>query len=157
MKYSNRLMIFTAFALFFTIFNQACAQRKYKTYRHAKLANKEKALPINVEQKIDSRLLQAIKESRGEKNANPNLEPAQVNADKQGNLKVDISAKISDDFLNKIKALGGKIIYPSVPYNTVRAEINLSKVETIAAFAEVKFIEPAVLSTTQPIQPVINK
>lgn len=155
MKSSNRLVFFTAFALFFTIFNQACAQLKSKkTAKHAKVKIKEKNSRTELEQKIDSRLLQAIREHRGEKNVNRDLEPVQVNADNRGNLQVDIKADITDNLLNKIKSLGGNILSSFPQYRTLRAQISLTMVETIAGYTEVKFIEPAVQATTQPVRPI---
>ena len=105
---------------------------------------KEKQSRTPVERKIDSQLLQAIKEKNGEKMApGVDLEPANVNADASGNLEVDISADVTDSLLNNIKKLGGKIIYPSKEYHTIRARINLSVIKTIAAYTSVKFIAPA--------------
>ena len=106
---------------------------------------KEKNSRSPLQQKIDSRLLQAVREERGEPMAaGINLTRSNVNADAAGMLKVDISATVTDALLSKITALGGSIIYPSVRYHTVRATINLKMVETIAAYPEVTFIKPAV-------------
>ena len=157
MKSSVHFIIPATIIMLFTLCNNSCAQYKMKkSAKHSKIIMKEKTSVGAVQQKIDSQLFQAVKENRGEKNANTNLEPAKVNADNNGNLKIDISGKISDALLNKIKALGGTIIYSSPQYNTVRAETNLSKIEAIAAFPEVTFISPAVMATTQPVKPVIN-
>lgn len=103
---------------------------------------KEKAARTPVERKIDSQLLQALKERAGQKNAT-GLEPAKVNIDNNGNLMVDIDASVTDELLSSIKALGGKIVYPSKRYSTVRAQVPVSIVEKIAAREEVKFVKPA--------------
>jgi hypothetical protein len=73
-----------------------------------------------------------------------NLDPADVKADKLGNLDVDISADVTDELLVKLQKLGAKVIFPSAEYHTIRATVNLSMVKTIAAYTEVRFIEPAV-------------
>ncbi len=109
------------------------------------LAEKSNRTPA--QRKIDSRLLQAVRENRGEKMAaDVTLDAAKVDADFAGVLKVDISANITDAFLAELTALGAKIIYASPKYNTVRATISLKSVETIAGYTGVKFVEPAVKS-----------
>ena len=110
-------------------------------------AEKDRRTPA--QQKIDSQLLQAIRESRGQQmTSGVHLTPAKVNADTKGNLIVDIDAEVSDALITRIEALGGQIIYPSWQYNTIRAQISLSMVEAIASYADVKFIQPAVGSLT---------
>ena len=99
--------------------------------------------------KINSQLLQAIKEYSGTKEAATGLEPAKVGADRNGNLLVDISAVVTDDLLGSIRTLGGKIIYPSKRYSTIRAQVHLSVIEKIAAYDEVRFIKPAAVPVTR--------
>ena len=107
---------------------------------------KEKASRMPVERKIDSQLLQAIKERTSQNGTKSNgLEPAKVNIDNNGNLLVDIDASVTDELLSSIEALGGKIIYPSKRYSTIRAQVPVSGVKKIAAREEVKFIKPAVM------------
>lgn len=109
---------------------------------------KQQKTCIQVQQKIDSRLFQAVRESRGEQMDAGVLRLAKVIADNKGNLMVDIQADVNDVLLRKIEALGGKIIYPSKRYHTIRAQVNLSMVETIAGYPDVKFIEPAATAVT---------
>src|SRR5438874_1026686 len=105
----------------------------------------EKSSRTASEQKMDSQLLQAIRESRGQQMATGvHLDRANVNADDAGRLEVDISTAVNDDLLSKIEGLGGEIVYPSWEYKTVRARVSLSTIETIAGFPEVRFIQPAV-------------
>jgi len=105
----------------------------------------EKTSRTASEQKIDSQLLQAVRESRGQQMATGvQLDRANVNADDAGRLEVDISTAVNDDLLSKIEGLGGEIIYPSWEYKTVRARVNLSVVEAIADLPEVRFVQPAV-------------
>src|SRR5215472_11271548 len=81
----------------------------------------EKSSRTPTEQKIDSQLLQALRESRGRQmTAGVHLERANVNADNGGNLKVDIDADVTDDLITRIEGLGGQIIYPSWQYGTIR-------------------------------------
>ncbi len=121
------------------------AQVSEVTMQQIQTLLKEKSSRTAVQQKIDSRLLQAIREGRGEAMAaGVNLLRADVDADAAGTLKVDISATVTPSLLSKITSLGGSIIYPSAQYHTVRAVINLKMVETIAAYPEVTFIQPAV-------------
>lgn len=138
------------FELIFLAATHALAQnRNKKTSRQIEALIKEKNSRSLPEQKIDSQLLQAIKESSGKKLAEgADLEPANIYIDKDGNIKVDISAKISDELLDNIKKLGGQVIYQSRQYNTVRAKVPIAKIETIAAYEQVKFIQAAVPSST---------
>ena len=113
----------------------------------ALITEKQRRTPA--QQKIDSQLLQAVRESRGEPMApGVNLEPADVRANEAGRLLVDIDAAVSDPLIVRIEALGGEMIYPSFRYNTIRARVDLSAVEAIAAMPEVKFIKPAERSMT---------
>ncbi len=135
--------------LFLLAFAMCCsslfAQVTPETMRQINLLQQEKNSRTPAQQKIDSRLLQAVRENRGQKMVEGvDLDRANVDADAKGMLKVDIDAAITDAFLAKIKALGGEIIYPSAEYHTVRARVNLAAVETIAGYKEVKFIQPAV-------------
>ena len=98
-----------------------------------------------IEQKISSQLLQAIREKRATKKDQSGLEPVNINADKDGNLNVDIKADVTDSLISRIKALGGTIIFASKEYRSLRARINLSMVESIAAASEVRFVEPAAI------------
>ncbi len=147
-----RLRKYTAYSMLAVMllsFIQLNAQVTQQTLKQIELLQQEKRSRTPIEQKIDSRLLQAVREKLGQLMANGvQLEPANVNADHLGNLTVDITADVSDQLLVKIQQLGGNVIFPSAEYQTIRATINLSMVKTIAAYPEVKFIEPAVQSET---------
>ncbi len=137
--------------LFITIIlfagERSMAQVSPRTMKEIQLLLQEKSSRTPTQRKIDSRLLQAVRERRGELMVKGvSLDRANVHADLTGTLKVDIKADITETFLSKIKSLGGQIIYASEQYHTVRAAANLSAVESIAALPEVKFIEPAVRS-----------
>ncbi len=149
MRSKNYSILFCAVLTLLLCVQQSRAQVNKETLRQIEALLQEKKLRTPAEQKIDSRLLQAVREKLGQQMANGiNLEPADVKADKLGNLDVDIRADVTDELLVKIEKLGGKIIFPSAEYHTLRATINLSMVKAIAAFPEVKFIEPAALMET---------
>ena len=134
--------------LFFSVLcNNAFAQIKPETLRQIGLLLDEKASRTPAQRKIQSQLLQAVRESRGQRMVvGVPLKPAKVHADTKGNLDVDISADVTDDLIKKIESLGGKIIYPSKEYHTIRATVNLSMIDIISGYPEVKSIEPAVRS-----------
>src|ERR1035437_9311477 len=110
----------------------------------------EKSSRTPAQQKMDSQLLQAVRESRGQPMAaGVSLEPANVGTDVNGKLVVDISARASetlDALTGEIEALGGEILYPSWQYKTIRARIDLAEAETIAGLPDVVFIQAAVRS-----------
>jgi hypothetical protein len=138
-----KLNILIVLILSIATINKIAAQTRSKTARQLELLNKEKKSRNAVEQKIDSRLLQAIREKQGKKMAQgTELEPVNVNVDTKGNLEVDIKADVTDALLKKIVETGGRIIFPSKQYHTIRASINLLMAERIASFKEVKFIAP---------------
>ena len=123
------------------------AQITPATMQQIQVLLKEKTNRTPIERKIDSRLLQAVRENLGVRMAEGvNLEKANVDANAFGIIKVDINGDITNAFLSKITSLGGTIIYASPEYHTVRASINLKSVITIAGYSEVKFIQPAVKS-----------
>ncbi len=140
-KFYTKLLLLVAIFLCHLSFGQVTQA----TMQQIQLLLKEKNARTPVQRKIDSRLLQAVREKRGEKMVQGvNLEAAKVDADFSGVLKVDISAVITGAFLAKLTSLGAQIIYASPQYNTVRAYVNIKMVETIATYTEVRFIEPAV-------------
>ena len=140
--FSSMLMI-----IFFGVSVVSKAQEMPETMKQIQALLSEKASRTPTQQKISSRLLQAVRENRGEQMAKDvSLEKAEVNASASGDLKVDIDAVITEQFLSKFEALGGKVIKASYEYHSLRAMINLKDVEKIAALPEVRFIKPAVLS-----------
>ena len=144
LKFYVRLCIMLALlSPFAKVFSQKISA---ETLRQIQLLEDEKASRTPIQRKMDSQLLLALQENKGQRIAGLNLEPARINADAANNLQVDISGTITDNLLARIKSLGGAIIYAAPEYRTVRAQINLSQVEAIAALPEVTFIQPAVLA-----------
>ena len=125
-----------------------CAQGSFRPGKPVKRLMKEKTSLSVTEQKISSQLLQAIREYKGEMVKGVYSQPANVNADSAGYLKVDISATVSDSLLNTIRHLGGTVIYPSAVHKTIRAIINLARIEELALSSAVTFIKPASLAIT---------
>lgn len=113
----------------------------------ALLDEKERRTPA--QRKIDSQLLQGVRESRGERMATDvNLERTNIKADNTGMILVDITADVSDGLLKKLERLGSEIIFPSVEYKAIRARVPLSLIETIASYPEIIFIRGAVPAMT---------
>lgn len=141
----------------FSASNLACAQMKKKTMRQIQSLENEKNARTKIQQKIESHLLQAVKEARGEKTAaSVPLQPADLDIDANGLVNVDIAAAVTDSLLQNIKNLGGVITYPSKEYHTIRAKVPISKVEIIAGYIAVKFIGPAAIAHNNRITPPIK-
>lgn len=137
--------IFSSLLLFLMLFNKGFGQVKPETIRQIQSLLQEKESRTPAQKKMGSQLLQAVREYRGEQMAaNVQLEPANVSTDNRGLVKVDISAKVNDALLARIKALGGQIIFPSKEYGSIRASVPFEVAEKIAADPDVKFIQPAV-------------
>ena len=149
MKQRPFLHVLTVCILLFSTASTAWAQLQPATMRQIESLLEEKASRTAVQQKISSQLLQASREYLGQKMvAGVDLQPANVKADKRGVLRVDISARVTNELISQIEKIGGKVVYASRQFNSVRAEMNVSKVETIAALKEVKFIMPASQAVT---------
>lgn len=114
----------------------------------------EKASRTPAQQKIDSQLLYAIKQQRGEA-ISPQVQGLAVGVEIKdtGLTLVDIKANVTKALLSKIAALGGNIVYSSARENSIRAYLPYNKVETLAASSSVKFVEPAAEATTQRPSP----
>src|SRR5215831_15300144 len=109
----------------------------------------EKLNRTPAEQKIDSQLLQALRQSRGQQmTSGVNLASVDIGTDTNGKVKVDIAADVSDSLIGRIESQGGQIIVPSWRYHTIRAQVSLADIETIAGYEDVRFVQPAVGSTT---------
>lgn len=128
--------------------NNIMAQDARKTVKQTELSMKEKKLQTENEQKIDSRLLQGIKEHQGIKSKNPDLEPVKIAMDKDGMVVLDIDALVSDTLLNNIRTLGGTIVSSFKQYNKIRIKVKLSEIGEISGYRAVKFIKQAAVPQT---------
>ena len=117
----------------------------------------EKESRSQVQRKIDSQLLYAAKQNRGEKLTNDvtTLE-VNVDADEKGFVPVDIQANVTRDLLKLIVKLGGEIIFSSSKFNSVTARVPMQALEQIAASEDVKFIYPADHALTHGINGFVN-
>jgi hypothetical protein len=108
----------------------------------ALLAEKDSRTPA--QRKIDSQLLQAIRESRGQEMApGVHLERVKIKPDAAGNVLVDITATVTNGLLGQIQQLGGTIVFPSVQFRAIRASVPMSAIETIAGYPGVTFVRLA--------------
>lgn len=99
------------------------------------------------QKKIDSQLLYALMQRRGETSGVP-AEPVRLDLDVKGRALVDVSGDVSARLLAKIRKLGGEVISKSETYHNVRARLSLEKLEELAGLKEVRFIAPAAKAMT---------
>lgn len=99
------------------------------------------------QKKIDSQLLYALKQKRGETRAVPTGR-IDIQLDAEGRALVDVSAKVSRRLIAKIESLGGAVVSKSEKYHTVRAVVALEQLEALAGMKDVKSIRPAARATT---------
>ncbi len=112
-------------------------------------ANQEKDQRTPEQQKIDSQLLYAIYQMRGEAEAKGvPTEPIPLEKDVKGRVLVDIRVPVSKKVLAQIKKLGGTVVSSSDEYHSIIAYLPLGKLETLARSKEVKFIAPKAQSMT---------
>jgi hypothetical protein len=115
----------------------------------------EKASRSPAQQKIDSRLLQAIREERGETLARgvASLERANVGRDADGRVILDLRASVDEKLIGELKRLGAEIISSFPVYDSVRIRVALGRVEDVAAIGKVKFISPEQKPELDSIRP----
>ncbi len=63
-----------------------------------------------------------------------------IELDAKNRIAVDISAKVSEDLLNRLSKAGAAVVYSSERYHSVRAMIPADKAEEIAGWSEVRSI-----------------
>lgn len=107
----------------------------------------EKESRTPAQRKLDSKLVYALRQRRGETRGVP-AERIDLKPDARGRVLVDITAKVSKRLLSKIKRLGGEVVSTSERYHTTRAWLALEKLEALAGMAEVKFIAQPAGATT---------
>ena len=101
----------------------------------------EKASRTPAQKKIDSQLLYALKQKRGETRGVP-TERIIIEFDQKGRALVDITAKVSPQVTSRIRKLGGIVISEDARYHTIRASLALEKLEALATLRDVSFIAP---------------
>ena len=112
-------------------------------------AYQEKDQRTSEQQKIDSQLLYAIYQMRGEAEAKGvPTEPIPLEKDAKGRVLVDIRAPVTKKLLARIKKLSGTVVSSSEQYHSIIAYLPLGKLEALASSREVKFIAPKAQSMT---------
>ena len=112
-------------------------------------ANQEKDQRSPEQQKIDSQLLHAIYQMRGEAEAKGvPTEPIPLEKDAKGRVLVDIRVPVTKKFRARIEKLGGTVVSTSDQYHSIIAYLPLGKLEQLARSREVKFIAPKAQSMT---------
>ncbi|HEX8148922.1 MAG TPA: S8 family serine peptidase [Pyrinomonadaceae bacterium] len=113
---------------------------------------REKESRNKAQAKIDSQLIYAAKQQRGEAitDAVETLE-VDVKVDERGYTLVDIRAEVTAQVLSTIRQVGGKVISSFPRDEAIRASLPLSSIETVAGLAEVKFIRPAEVPYTEKV------
>jgi hypothetical protein len=111
--------------------------------------NQEKDQRTSEQQKIDSQLLYAIYQMRGEAEAKGvPTEPIPLEKDAKGRVLIDIRAPVTKKILERVKKLGGTVVSSSDRYHSIIAYLALGKLELLASSKEVKFIAPKAQSIT---------
>ena len=108
---------------------------------------REKRARTAAQKKIDSQLLYALKQKRGETRGVP-AGPVDIKLDPQGRTLVDITARVTASLLSKLSKRGAEVVSKSAKYHTVRARVTLEKLEALAAIEEVRYISPAAQAMT---------
>ncbi|HEY6807010.1 MAG TPA: hypothetical protein VI306_25760 [Pyrinomonadaceae bacterium] len=113
------------------------------------IPSQEKDQRTPEQQKIDSQLLYALYQMRGEAEAKGvPTEPIPLEKDAKGRVLVDIRAPVTKKVLARIEKLGGNVVSSSERYQSIIAYLQLGKIESLARSKEVKFIAPKAQSMT---------
>jgi hypothetical protein len=112
----------------------------------------EKASRTPAQKKIDSQLLYALKQKRGETRGVP-TERINIELDQKGRALVDITARVSPQVTSQIRKLGGIVISEDQRYHTIRARLALEKLEALATLKDVSFIAPPAQAMNNRIKP----
>src|SRR5258708_3239527 len=111
-----------------------------------------KAARTPAQKKIDSQLLYALKQKRGETRGVP-PQPIKIEVDQKGRALVDITARVSPQVTLQIRKLGGVVISEDQRYHTIRARLALEKLEALATLKDVSFIAPPAQAMNNRITP----
>lgn len=112
---------------------------------------KEKAVRSKAQQRVSSQLLLVAKERREGGVANaavPELKSTVAPEAGDGRMKVDLTADVSAELLEAIKAAGGTVLSAFPGDRAIRALLPVESVEALAERPEVQFIRPAVRALT---------
>jgi lipoprotein-anchoring transpeptidase ErfK/SrfK len=107
-------------------------------------------VPAAAQQKIDTRLANAMKKKATEPGQPPTLNP-DIPIQDGGNVLVDIKGSVSKEMLEQVVVLGGKVVSGDEPADTVRAMVPLTGLETLAKRPDVESISPATPTITSKV------
>ncbi|MCA1613938.1 MAG: S8 family serine peptidase [Acidobacteria bacterium] len=112
--------------------------------RQLEALKSEKLSRTPAQRKLDSQLIYALKERRGDplKEAVPSLQ-VNVAVDARGYTLVDIRAAVTKQVLATIRNAGGEIVSSFKRAESIRADVPVDALELIATMGEVKSIRPA--------------
>lgn len=99
------------------------------------------------QKKIDTQLLYALKQKRGETRGVPTA-PVELALDERGRTLVDITAVVTPRLVSKVARLGAEVVSSSARYHTIRARLALERLEAVAGLKEVRYISPAAPAAT---------
>ena len=104
----------------------------------------EKATRSRGRRKIDSQLIYSIKmkSRRADRRGRRHARWSRSRARRPARAIVDITANVGPEFLQRLRQAGAKILSAYPESHSVRAEIDLDALDTIADFPEVHFIQP---------------
>jgi hypothetical protein len=119
----------------------------------ALLEEKESRTPA--QKKIESRVLQAIRENRGETLARgvATLERADIGQSDDGWVILDLRATVDSKLLSELKSQSAEIISSFPQFDSVRIRVPLERVEQIAALTRVKFAAAEMKPDLDSIKP----
>lgn len=125
---------------------------EYGGVRRVQAVFDEKASRTPAQKKIDSQLLYALKQKRGETRGVP-TERINIELDQKGRALVDITARVSPQVTSQIRKLGGIVISEDPRYHAIRARLALEKLEALATLKDVSFIAPAAQAMFNRVRP----
>jgi hypothetical protein len=99
------------------------------------------------QRKIETQLLYALKQRRGETRGVPSG-PIELDLDERGRTLVDITAVVTPGLVSRVAKLGAEVISTSERYHTIRALLALERLEAVAGLKEVRYISPAAKAMT---------
>lgn len=111
--------------------------------RHQQPDEKDSRTPA--QKKLDSQLLNAIYQMRGEREAKGvPTEPIVLRKDNKDRVLVDIRSEVTSKLISLVKKSGGNILSTSQKDHSLIAYVPLKQIEKIADLKEVRFIsQPA--------------
>ncbi len=113
----------------------------------ARASRDEKESRTPARRKLDSQLLYALYERRGER-VRRGTPRSDVEVDARGRVLVDIRARVSSGLLARVRRLGGEVVSSSQSYNSILARFPLERLEALAAREDVRFVGPSARATT---------